>query len=181
MRGQRGQRDDDVDRRARTVQIGPSVDTLHIDGHRIFYENRARDAAGNNVATPTDTVHFGIPEHLTLILEGGAGGPGKKPGDYLYTNGLGRRFRQGAWGIIRVLPGQVPDLQPLPGTSPPAGGQPTPAVTGGRPPEPAGPGNPCPANAPTSATPCGYMPWSNRAASSSTASRSVGSPGRSNR
>ena len=132
----------------RSVQIGPSVDTLHIDGHRIFYENRARDAAGNNIATPTDTVHFGISEHLTLILEGGAGGPGKKPGDYLYTNGLGRRFRQGAWGIIRVLPGQVPDLQPLPGTSPPTGGQPTPAVTGGRPPEPAGPGNPCPANAP---------------------------------
>ena len=27
------------------------------------------------------------------------------PGDYLYMDAIGRRFRQGAWGIIRVLPG----------------------------------------------------------------------------
>ena len=42
------------------------------------------------------------------------------PGDYLYMNAIGRRFRQGAWGIIRVLPGRVANLQPLPDRAAPA-------------------------------------------------------------
>ena len=70
------------------------------------------------------------------------------PGDYLYMNAIGRRFRQGAWGIIRVLPGLTPNLQPLPGRAAPTSSFALPAVTGGRPPEPADPGNPCPALAP---------------------------------
>ena len=42
------------------------------------------------------------------------------PGDYLYMNAIGRRFRQGAWGIIRVLPGLTATLQPLPDRAAPA-------------------------------------------------------------
>src|SRR4029077_1790064 len=63
-------------------------------------------------------------------------------------NAIGRRFRQGAWGIIRVLPGRVANLQPLPDRIAPASSFALPAATGGRPPEPADPGNPCPALAP---------------------------------
>ena len=62
----------------------------------------------------TDTIHSGVSERYTLILDGGAGGVNKQPGDYLYHNGIARRFRQGAWGIMRVLPKGSADLQALP-------------------------------------------------------------------
>jgi FtsP/CotA-like multicopper oxidase with cupredoxin domain len=128
----------------RTVNVGPSVDTLHVDGHRFFTENRFLGADGKPVATPTDGLTYGISERYTAIMQGGAG----KPGDYLYMNGLGRRFRQGAWGIIRVLPGASPDLKPLPDRPAPAAGPPLPKQTGNRPPVVADPGNPCPPGAP---------------------------------
>jgi hypothetical protein len=133
----------------RTINVGPSVDTFHLDGHRFFLENRYTDAKTGQVeSTPTDTVHYGISERYTAILAGGAGGPQGRPGDFLYMNGLGRRFRQGAWGLMRVLPRQVANLQPLPGTDVPAGGGALPAQTGGRPPESSDPGDPCPSGAP---------------------------------
>ena len=72
---------------------------------------------GKPLATPTDALHYGISERYTAVLDGGAGGEGNRAGDYLYYNGTGRRFRQGAWGIMRVLPRKVGDLQALPGTS----------------------------------------------------------------
>ncbi|MBI3977739.1 MAG: multicopper oxidase domain-containing protein [Chloroflexi bacterium] len=131
----------------RSINVGPNVDTLHIDGHRLFLENRYTHD-GEVIASPLDTVHNGISERFTLILQGGAGGPNQKPGDYLYMNGLGRRFRDGAWGILRVLPGLVGNLQPLPGTTPPQSGATLPSQTGGRPPEPDDPGNPCPPGVP---------------------------------
>src|SRR4051794_37445662 len=80
----------------RTINVGPSVDTLHVDGHRFYLENRMLGADGAPLATPTDGLTYGISERFTAILDGGAG----KPGDYLYMNGIGRRFRQGAWGIL---------------------------------------------------------------------------------
>ncbi|MCW2598860.1 MAG: uncharacterized protein JWM02_689 [Frankiales bacterium] len=133
----------------RTVQVGANVDTLGIDGHKFFYENRYTGPDGTTEAAPVDTLHYGISERFTVILQGGAGGPRHAPGDYLYFNGIDRRLADGAWGILRVLPGRVtsdatnPDaLQPLPGTA--IGDAPgLPTVTGGAPPEPAGPGNPC--------------------------------------
>jgi chitobiase/beta-hexosaminidase-like protein/Big-like domain-containing protein len=82
-----------------------------------------------------------------VILRDGAGGTRHAPGDYLYMNGVGRRFRQGAWGILRVLPGRSDDLKPLPGTNP-AAGPALPSPTDGRPPAAADPGSPCPAGAP---------------------------------
>jgi FtsP/CotA-like multicopper oxidase with cupredoxin domain len=130
----------------RTIQVGPSVDGLHVDGHRFFLENRYV-ANGKLQAEPYDTLPYGISERFTLALQGGAGGTLREPGDYLYMNSIGRRFRQGAWGILRVLPGRVDDLQPLPGTAVGAGSA-LPSPNGGRPPAAAGPGEPCPATAP---------------------------------
>jgi FtsP/CotA-like multicopper oxidase with cupredoxin domain len=134
----------------RTINVGSSIDTLKIDGHRFFRENRFLDGQGKTQASPTDTVHYGVSERYTAILDGGAGGPEQRPGDYLYFNGIGRRFRQGAWGLLRVLPKRrVANLQPLPGTNVPDGGTQPPAASGGRPPAPSGPGQPCPAGATT--------------------------------
>jgi hypothetical protein len=128
----------------RTINVGPTVDGLHIDGHRFTLENRYF-TNGQQGATQIDTLHYGISERYTLVLK--AGGPLAQPGDYLYENSVARKFRDGAWGLIRVLPGQSPDLQPLPGTSPPTGSASLPVQTGGRPPATTDPGNPCPAGA----------------------------------
>ena len=113
----------------------------------MYLENRYPSGAdGKPEATPTTTIHYGISEKYTLILKGGAGGPSHRPGDYLYSNGIGRYLRDGAWGIIRVLNGQVASLKPLPGTSPPPGGS-VPTVKGVN--VPSAPiVNPCPSGAP---------------------------------
>ncbi|HVE26290.1 MAG TPA: hypothetical protein VNC22_12840, partial [Sporichthya sp.] len=130
----------------RTINVGPSVDTFHIDGHRFFTENRFIDSASHVVQKPVDTIHYGISERYTAILDGGAGGVKQRPGDYLFFNGIARRFQQGAWSLLRVLDGKVPNLQPLPGHPAPANDATVP--TGTTPPPSAGPGNPCPAGAP---------------------------------
>ena len=96
----------------RTINVsGNGVDTLHIDGHRFRIENRFTDAAGKPLATLVDTLHYGVSEKFTAILDGGAGGREHRPGDYLFMNGLARRLRQGAWGILRVLPSADADAQ----------------------------------------------------------------------
>jgi manganese oxidase len=135
----------------RTINVSANVDSLHIDGNRFSLEPRYLGDNGKDPSTLTDTLHYGISERYTAILDGGAGGAQHQPGDYLYFNGTGRRLRQGAWGIMRVLDKQSPGLLPLPGTSVPAGGGPLPAVTGGRPPAPqtGAADDPCPAGAPT--------------------------------
>ncbi len=134
----------------RTINVGSSVDTLKVDGHRFFKENRFLNGQGQTQASPTDAIHYGVSERSTLILDGGAGGPQARAGDYMYFNGIGRRFRQGAWGILRVLPKRlVGDLQPLPGTNVPAGDTQQPVPSGGRPPLPATGGQPCPSDATT--------------------------------
>ena len=129
----------------RTINVsGNGVDTLHIDGHRFRIENRFTDADGKPLATLVDTLHYGVSEKFTAILDGGAGGPQQRAGDYLFMNGLARRLRQGAWGILRVLPSETPSLKPLPGNAPPVDGPALPVKTGKAPPAAAGPGNPCP-------------------------------------
>ncbi len=134
----------------RTINVGPSVDGLKVDGHRFFRENRFLDGETRTAASPTDSIHYGISERYTAILDGGAGGPEQKTGDFMYFNSLGRRFRQGAWGLLRVLPRQVSDLQPLPDHADvPTGGTPVPTPTGGRPPASPGAGDPCPVDATT--------------------------------
>jgi hypothetical protein len=96
----------------------------------------------------TDSMHAGVSERHTLILDGGAGGTSHQAGDFLYHNGVARRFRQGAWGIMRVYPGLASDLQPLPGRVAPTTPYVLPTQTGGRPPVVTDPGSPCPATAP---------------------------------
>ena len=134
----------------RTIAANPSVDTLHVDGMRFYKDPRYVDAAGPE-SSPINTFHQMVSEKFTVALDGGAGGPQHVPGDYLYTNGVGRRQKEGAWGLIRVLDGSDSNLQPLPGYPAPATPATTPSVTGSRPPEPANPGNPCPPGAPTKA------------------------------
>ena len=125
----------------RYVDGGPDTNVFHISGHRFSIppERRSR--------TLVDTILTGISERFTIILDGGAGGPQATPGDYLYLNAVGRRTEEGAWGLLRVLPGEVSDLQPLPGRPAPPAVEP-PETTGARPPEAADPGNPCPPRTP---------------------------------
>src|SRR5919199_2256986 len=104
--------------------------------------------AGPNIAAKQDAYHAGISERVTLILNSDATKNGEqKAGDFLYHDGLGTAFRNGAWGLIRVLDGSTADLQPLPGNVP-ATAATLPAKTGGRPPVTADPGTPCPTTAP---------------------------------
>jgi FtsP/CotA-like multicopper oxidase with cupredoxin domain len=131
----------------RTISANPSVDTLHVDGMRFFKDPRYTDGGGNE-STPINTFHQMVSEKFTVAMDGGAGGPQHTPGDYIYGNGVGHRVKDGAWGLIRVLDGSEPDLQPLPGYPAPATPATPHAVTGDRPAE-GDPGNPGPAGAPT--------------------------------
>lgn len=133
----------------RSINVSPGVDTFEIDGHRFALDPRLRDAQGRQAGSPTSAMVYGVSERFTLVLQGGAGGILNEPGDYLYRNGIGRRFMQGAWGLIRVLDREVADLKRLPGTNVPTGALNPPVQTGGRPPESASPGNPCPTSAPS--------------------------------
>src|SRR3954468_23879424 len=137
----------------RTISISPTLDTLHFQGARTLLEPRYThpDANGNPepAGTVIDTVHSGISEKFTLIFNGEQPEMRMRPGDYLYGNGSEFRLQQGAWGITRILPGTVSDLQPLPGVPAPTGSYVQPAPTGGSPPAAAAPGDPCPTGAPT--------------------------------
>ncbi|MBC7645334.1 MAG: hypothetical protein H7123_09410, partial [Thermoleophilia bacterium] len=134
----------------RTINVsGTAVDTLHVDGHAETPEFRFKDSTGSRIGQTTDTIHFGISERFTEILNGGAGGEQHAAGDYLYMNGVGRRFQQGAWGLLRVLGAKASTLKPLPGRPVPPSGPGVPRVTAQRPPAAASAGPPCPTNAPT--------------------------------
>ena len=132
----------------RAIHVGPTIDSFRVDGHHFYVEKRAYDATNHTMdSRVTDTIHSGVSERYTLILDGGAGGPSKQPGDYLYHNGIARRFKQGAWGIMRVLPKGSANLQALPDYRKPGGTYVQPDVTGRRPPATLNPGNPCPEGA----------------------------------
>jgi FtsP/CotA-like multicopper oxidase with cupredoxin domain len=136
----------------RTISISPTVDTLHLQGGRTLIEPRytVPDAEGNPVpeGTLVDTVHYGISEKFSLIFNGKDPTTKMRPGDYLYGDGPDFRAQQGAWGIVRILPGDVSDLKPLPGIARPAGTYTLPVSTGGPPPAATSAGNPCPPGAP---------------------------------
>ena len=119
----------------RAMNVAPGTDTLRIEGHRFDQELRLP-------GTKKDTIAQGVSERFSLALEGGAGG-GKRTGDFLYHNGIQRRFRQGAWGLFRVFSKrQVAGLQPL-GNNPVSGTQSARTQTGGRPPVATDGNDPC--------------------------------------
>ena len=136
----------------RTISISPTLDTLHVVGGRTMLEPRYRAPDGygdlQSAGTLIDAVHYGISERYTLVLNGQGPDLRMQPGDYLYANGLQHRLEDGAWGIVRILPGRVDDLMPLPGVATPSDHYTLPTSTGAAPPAGTGPGNPCPANAP---------------------------------
>ncbi|KRF47734.1 hypothetical protein ASH01_21250 [Terrabacter sp. Soil811] len=136
----------------RTINVSPTVDTLHLQGGRTLLEPRYThdDGSGPSPAgSIIDTIHYGVSEKFTLVFNGSAPDMRMRPGDYLYANGVEKHTQQGAWGVVRVLPGTVDDLQPLPGVAPPSTAYVPPVATGGPPPAAEPQDSPCPPTAPT--------------------------------
>jgi FtsP/CotA-like multicopper oxidase with cupredoxin domain len=100
----------------RTIGLNERGEALRMQGHRFRVERF--NAAGEL----TDTATTGISERFDYILDGGAGGPGQMPGDYLYHSARNFAFETGAWGIFRVHDRRSADLAPLPDrAAPPTG------------------------------------------------------------
>ncbi len=85
------------------------IHTLHVDGHAFRLE------PWSTASRSVDTALIGVSERFDLSIPA-AGGPARRPGDYLYRNGRPSKFQEGSWGILRVLDrARAPDsLQPLP-------------------------------------------------------------------
>jgi len=81
--------------------------TWTISGHTFLTERYAGDANRKN------SIHIGIAERYDLVVPK-AGGPRLQAGDYIHFNGRSSKFSEGAWGILRVLDKEVPDLKKLP-------------------------------------------------------------------
>lgn len=100
----------------RTIGVGDRVEALRFQGHRFARERF--NASGELV----DAATTGISERFDYVLDGGAGGPQRMPGDYLYYSTRNFAFESGAWGIFRVHDRLRSDLRPLPDrTAPPSG------------------------------------------------------------
>ncbi len=135
----------------RAVNVSPTIDTLHVQGGRTLLEPRNTHPGPSgpvSEGTIIDTIHYGASERFSLVFNGDDPELRMRPGDYLYAQGNELRTQQGAWGIVRILPGRVDDLRPLPGVSTTSTPYTVPVSSGGVPPASTGPGNPCPAGAP---------------------------------
>ena len=77
-----------------------------IAGHTFLTERYAGDANRKN------SIHVGIAERYDLVTK--AGGFQGMPGDYIHFNGRASHFMEGAWGLVRVLDKETPDLKRLP-------------------------------------------------------------------
>ncbi len=128
----------------RTLGIDERVEALRIQGHRFRRERF------NGQGELMDAATTGISERFDYVLEGGAGGPNRMAGDYLYYTTRNFAREQGGWGIFRVHNTLQPDLKPLPDrTAPPSGqGFPLQTFTGGN------PGPPGPTTATTNPATC---------------------------
>ncbi len=78
-----------------------------LSGHTFLTERYAGDANRKN------SIHVGIAERYDLVVPQ-AGGPRLQAGDFIHFNGRSSKLSEGAWGILRVLDKEVPDLQKLP-------------------------------------------------------------------
>ncbi len=91
-----------------------------LEGHRWPVE------PGRRGTTLVSSVKLGGMEALTIRLDGGAGGPARLPGDYVYGDHREPYREAGLWGVLRVRPanskGGAPLLRlPCQGTSCPSG------------------------------------------------------------
>jgi manganese oxidase len=129
----------------RTIGLVERVGGLRIQGHRF----RRERFNGNGELQDAGTT--GISERFDYIIDGGAGGPAHKAGDYLYYSTQTLALESGAWGLFRVHDTRQSDLEVLPGvTAPPSGaGFPQLTNTGAAPPMANGGGSPCPSGTPT--------------------------------
>lgn len=133
----------------RGLGLVDKVGGIRVTGHRFNIE---RHSASSDLR---DTTFIGISERYDFSLDGGAGGPGHFPGDYMYYSTLTKDFQSGAWGLMRVYDQPQGDLQPLPDRGMPGGSSGFPSIAAAvpgtpGPPQPAltdGPGNGCPAGA----------------------------------
>ncbi|HSR24168.1 MAG TPA: hypothetical protein VLW53_11495, partial [Candidatus Eisenbacteria bacterium] len=127
----------------RTIGLVERVGALRIQGHRFRVERF------NPNGELVDAATTGISERFDYVLDGGAGGPAHKAGDYLYYSTRNFELEAGAWGIFRVHDTRQSDLEVLPGlTAPPSGtGFPQLTHTGSSPPAASNGGNPCPSTA----------------------------------
>lgn len=127
----------------RSLGVIENIGGLRIAGARF------RDERFNPGGAFSDTSFVGISEKEDLVLDGGAGGVARRPGDYLYYSAMGRHFVSGAWGLLRVHDTAQATLKPLPDRPlPPSGaGFPSQTFTGGAPAAATGPGQACPAGA----------------------------------
>lgn len=89
-----------------------------VEGHRWAMEP---GRAGTNLLS---SVPLGALDVVTAELEGGAGGPGRVPGDYVWGDHREPYREAGLWGLFRVLPVGAPGatLRALPADRGPAGG-----------------------------------------------------------
>ncbi|QSB16512.1 hypothetical protein JQS43_09665 [Natronosporangium hydrolyticum] len=99
----------------RTIGVNERAEGLRIQGHQFRTERFHPDGALQ------DTAVTGISERFDYVLDGGAGGPQRFAGDYLYHSTRTFALESGAWGIFRVHDRQQGDLVPLPDNAPPAG------------------------------------------------------------
>lgn len=88
--------------------MSKAVGTFAITGHRFPYEQYMPGSR------TMDALSFGISAQHNLLLECGAGGCARLPGDYLAYMTQPEMFERGAWGVLQVHAQPVADLQPLP-------------------------------------------------------------------
>ena len=107
----------------RTIGVSDRVEALRFQGHRFARERFNADGELVDAATT------GISERFDYVLDGGAGGPQRMAGDYLYYSTRNFAFESGGWGIFRVHDRLSADLRPLPDRPAPPGGAGFPLLT----------------------------------------------------
>jgi manganese oxidase len=91
--------------------IGEQGQVFSVEGHRWRREQRPG-------GTLLSSMKLGALEAVTIDLEGGAGGPARLPGDYLYGDHREPYREAGLWGLLRVRDPCAAEggLRPLPAT-----------------------------------------------------------------
>lgn len=84
------------------------IHTVHVDGHWF------RSEPWSLTSPPISTIRLGISERYDLSIPA-AGGPQRRPGDYLYYSGRTFKLREGSWGLVRVHGPGDGNLVTLPG------------------------------------------------------------------